>query len=170
MDAIRRGLLHGRALEEALATYQEAWDEVESLDRQTPTTTPDHAGVTEIRYDRRVVEDFVARLPEALRTDVASGREFVHETLKSIRIAAGDDRPRECPVCQKVLGKLTPQHFVRHGLTLQEGYKKFPELGFTRRARLLIQPSPQGLLQTGEVFGLLVAGARFGLWKRPLAF
>src|SRR5439155_19191749 len=29
---------------------------------------------------------------------------------------------------------------------------------------------PQGLLQTGEVFGLLVAGARFELWKRPLTF
>jgi len=160
MDAIRRGALHGRALEEALATYQELWDEVESIERE-PTTAQDHAGATEIRYDRSVIEDFVARLPEALRTDVASGREFVQETLKSIRIAPEGDRPRECPVCQKVLGKLTPQHLVQHGLTLQDGYRKFPELGFTKRARLLIQPSPQGLLQTGEVFGLLVAGAGF---------
>jgi len=64
------------------------------------------------------------------------------------------------------IGKLTRQHLVRHGLTLQEGYRKFPELGFTKRARPLIQPSPQGLLQTGEVFGLLVAGARN---RRPRA-
>src|SRR5262249_9002241 len=77
MDAIRRGRLHGRALEEALATYQKLWDEVEILERQA-TTTQHHAGATEIRYDRSVVEDFVARLPDAPRTDVASGREFVH--------------------------------------------------------------------------------------------
>src|SRR5262249_17325943 len=131
MDAIRRGRLHGRALEEALATYQKLWDEVEILERQA-TTTQHHAGATEIRYDRSVVEDFVARLPDAPRTDVASGREFVHETLKSIRIAPGDDRRRECPVCRKPLGKLTPQHLVQHGLTLKDGYRKFPELGFTK--------------------------------------
>jgi len=29
---------------------------------------------------------------------------------------------------------------------------------------------PEGLLNTGEVFGLMVAGARFELWKRPLKF
>ena len=29
---------------------------------------------------------------------------------------------------------------------------------------------PEGLLNTGEVFGLMVAGARFELWKRPLMF
>ena len=170
MDAIRRGRLHGRALEEAMAMYQEVWDEVERLERETRGSAQHQVGGAEIRYDRSVVEDFVARLPEALRTDLTSGREFIHETLKWIRIAPGDDRPRECPVCRKVLGKLTPQHLVQHGLTLTEGYKKFPELGFTKRARLMVQPSPQGLLQTGEVFGLLVAGARFELWKRPLAF
>ena len=170
MDAIRRGRLHGRALEEAMATYQEVWDEVERLERETRGSAQHQVGGAEIRYDRSVVEDFVARLPEALRTDLTSGREFIHETLKWIRIAPGDDRPRECPVCRKVLGKLTPQHLVQHGLTLTEGYKKFPELGFTKRARLMVQPSPQGLLQTGEVFGLLVAGARFELWKRTLTF
>ncbi len=47
-----------------------------------------------------------------------------------------------------------------HGLTLRESYRKFPELGFNKRARLLVQPSPEGLLKTGEVFGLMVAGAR----------
>jgi hypothetical protein len=50
---------------------------------------------------------------------------------------------------------------ARHGLAIKESYRKFPELGFTKRARLVIQPSPEGLLQTGEVFGLMVAGAGF---------
>ena len=50
---------------------------------------------------------------------------------------------------------------ARHGLSLHECYKRFPGLGFTKEARLIIQPSPEGLLQTGEVFGLMVAGAGF---------
>ena|ERR1043166_9936553 len=104
-----------------------------------------------------------------LRADLTSGREFIRETLKSIRIAPDGDRARQCPICRQVLGKLTPQHLVVHGLTLREGYKRFPELGFTKRARLLIQPSPQGLLQTGEVYGLrryMVRTARN--WALPL--
>ncbi len=105
----------------------------------------------------------MTRLPEALQVDVALGRELVQETLKSIRVAPGENRPRQCPVCQKSLGKLTPQHLARHGLTLQEGYRRLPEVGFTKRARLLVQPSPEGLLRSGEVFGLMVAGARFAL-------
>ena len=48
---------------------------------------------------------------------------------------------------------------ARHGVA-KESYRKFPELGFTKRARLVIQLSPEGLFQTGEVFGLMVAGAR----------
>ena len=116
---------------------------------------------SEIRYDRSVFEDFVAHLPDGLRADVSSGREFLRETLKQIRVAGEDTRPRQCPVCSKHLGKLTPQHFAQHGLTLQEGYRKFPELGFNKKARLVIQPSPEGLLQTEKVFGLMVAGAGF---------
>jgi len=68
------------------------------------------------------------------------------------------------------LGKLTPQHMRRHGLTMTESYGRFPAVGFTKGARLEIHPSPDGLLNTGEVFGFMVAGARFGLWKRPLKF
>ena len=89
------------------------------------------------------------------------GREFLRETLKYVRVEPREERTRLCPVCQQRLGKLTPQHLARHGLSLSEGYRKFPELGFTKRARLVIQPSPEGLLRTGEVFGLLVAGAGF---------
>lgn len=106
----------------------------------------------EIRYDRTVVEDFVAHLPEALRGEVRLGREFLRETLKYARVIAQESRPRQCPVCRQQLGKLTPQHMARHGLDLKESYRKFPELGFTKRARLVIQPSSEGLLRTGEVF------------------
>src|SRR5439155_12729477 len=116
---------------------------------------------TEIRYDRSVVEDFLRHLPAGLRADRQRGREFLQDTVRAIRIADEGDRPRVCPVCHEVLGKLTPQHLAAHGLTLHEGYRRFPELGFNKRARLVIQPSPDGLLKTGEVFGLMVAGAGF---------
>ncbi len=160
MVTIRQGRLRGRALDESLSTYQALWDEVSSLERQQLSDSPSCAS-SEIRYDRVVLEDFLAHLSDGLRADVRSGREFLQETLKQIRVAGEDTRPRRCPVCSKHLGKLTPQHLAQHGLTLQEGYRKFPELGFNKRARLLIQPSPEGLLQTGEVFGLMVAGAGF---------
>jgi site-specific DNA recombinase len=159
MRGIQQGHLHGRALEEALGTYQRIWAKVEQLEQERPAD-PDFVA-TEIRYDRAVVEDFVARLPEALRADVRLGREFLRETLQYVRIADGGDRQRTCPICDQALGKITPQHFARHGVALREGYRSFPELGFTKGARLVIQPSPEGLLNTGEVFGLVVAGAGF---------
>ncbi len=160
MATIRRGRLRGRALDEALSTYQTLWDEVNTLERDQLSGSRSRVSA-EIRYDRTVVEDFLAHLPDGLRSDVRSGREFLQETLKQIRVVGEDTRPRRCPVCSKHLGKLTPHHLAQHGLTLQEGYRKFPELGFNKRARLLIQPSPEGLLQAGEVFGLMVAGAGF---------
>ena len=160
MQSIRRGRLRGRAVEEALATYQQIWDQVEALERDRKEVLAEQAP-TEIRYDRSVVEDFVAHLPEALRDEARLGREFLRETLKHVRVEAQEERPRLCPVCHQELGKLTPQHLARHGLSMREGYRRFPELGFTKRARLVIQPSPEGLLQTGEVFGLMVAGAGF---------
>ena len=86
------------------------------------------------------------------------GREFLRETLKYVRVVVQESRPRVCPVCRQQFAKLTPQHMARHGLDMKESYKKFPDLGFTRRARLVIQPSPEGLLQTGEVFGLYGSG------------
>jgi site-specific DNA recombinase len=160
MTTIRQGRLQARALEEALSAYQALWDEVSSLEREQLSASRSRA-CSEIRYDRTVLDDFLAHLPDGLRSNIRSGREFLHETLKQVRVAGEDKRPRHCPVCSKQLGKLTPQHLAQHGLTLQEGYRKFPELGFNKRARLVIQPSPDGLLQTGEVFGFVVAGAGF---------
>ena len=159
MGAIQQGRLQGRALEEALSTYQRIWAQVEQLEQEQPAK-PESAP-TEIHYDRAVVEDFVARLPEALRADVRLGREFLRETLRHVRIADAGHRQRTCPICAQALGKITPQHLALHGVTLRDGYRRFPELGFTRGARLTIQPSPEGLLNTGEVFGLVVAGAGF---------
>ncbi len=160
MATIRRGRLRGRALDEALSAYQALWDQVEALEHKQLSDSHKRTSAA-IRYDRTVVEDFFAHLPDALRSDVRSGREFLRETLREIRVAGDERRPRHCPVCSRQLGKLTPQHLAQHGLTLQEGYQKFPELGFNKRARLIIQPSPEGLLRTGEVFGLMVAGAGF---------
>ena len=159
LQAIQHGRLHGRALNEALQTYQAVSDQTEALERDRNSTPEDQP--SEIRYDRTVVTDFLARLPQALRADVRLGREFLRETLRHIRVVPEQHRVRSCPVCQQQLGKLTPQHMGRHGLTLRDAYRQFAELGFNKGARLLIQPSSEGLLNTGEVFGLVVAGAGF---------
>jgi hypothetical protein len=79
----------------------------------------------EIHYDRAVVEDFVARLPEALRADLRLGREFLRETLQYVRIADAERRQRTCPICEQALGKVTPQHLALHGVVLKEGYRRF---------------------------------------------
>jgi hypothetical protein len=159
MGAIQRGRLQGRALEEALGTYQRIWAQVEQLEQEQPAH-PESAPI-EIHYDRAVVEDFVARLPEALRADIRLGREFLRDTLRHVRIADTGHRARTCPICAQTLGKLTPQHLALHGIALRESYRRFPELGFTKGARLTIQPSPEGLLNTSKVFGLVVAGVGF---------
>jgi hypothetical protein len=159
MRAIQEGGLTGRALQEALGTYQLVWTQVEHLEQEHESPGQESSPI-EIRYDRAVVEDFVTRLPEALRADVRLGREFLRETLQYVRVADGGERRRTCPICKQTQGKITPQHLALHGVDLRKGYLTFPELGFTKGARLVIQPSPEGLLNTGKVFGLVVAGAR----------
>ena len=69
MRATQQGYLEGRALQEALGTYQRVWAQVEELE-QEPQSPARESSAVEIRYDRAVVEDFVTRLPEALRVDV----------------------------------------------------------------------------------------------------
>ena len=158
MGAIQQGRLQGRALEEALGTYQRIWAQVEQLEQEQPANH--ESASIEIHYDRAVIEDFVARLPEALHADLRLGREFLRETLRHVRVADTGHRLRMCPICEKIMGKTTPQHLALHGVALRDGYRRFPELGFTKGARLIIQPSPEGLLNTAKVFGLVVAGAR----------
>jgi hypothetical protein len=71
----------------------------------------------------------------------------------------------------QTLGKIILEHLARHGLGLSEGYCSFPELSLTKGARLMIQPSPEVLLNTGKVFSLLVAGVRNHLQaNRSLGF
>jgi site-specific DNA recombinase len=159
MQAIRDGRLSGRALDEALRTYQSLWDRIESLDRQgTPDTT--QSTPSAIHYDRGVIEDFLAHLPEAIRVDISLGRELLRDLVSEVRISDEGPRPTICPLCGKVLAKLTPQHMACHELSLQEAYRRFPQLGFNRKARLVIQPGPHSLFDTLEVYGE-VAGDGF---------
>ena len=150
MKAVREGRLSGRALEEALGAYQKLWDRIESLERPGPT---DHEGgvPSAIEYDQAVVDDFLNHLPEAIRVDLALGREFLRDTISEVRVADEEPRPTICPVCGKTLRKLTPQHMAGHSLDLTEAYRRFPQLGFNRRARLVIQPGPNQLMRTVEV-------------------
>src|SRR6516162_5733313 len=104
----------------------------------------------EIHYDRAVVKDFVSRLPEALRADVGLGREFLRETLQYVRVTDGGERRRTCPICDQALGKITPQHVALHSVAPPGGLFEFPELGFTKGARLVTQPSPASIAPQSE--------------------
>lgn len=64
-------------------------------------------------------------------------------------------------VCRQILGKLTPQHMGKHGPTLDEAYRRSPQLGFTGSARVGLQPDAEGILRNAEVYGLVVAGEGF---------
>ena len=122
------------------------------LDLEQETQSPGReSSAVEIRYDRAVVEDFVTRLPEALRVDVRLGREFLRETVQYVRVTDGGERRRTCPICRKTLGKITPQP------------PSAARCGSSRR-RLQVSRArvyQRGLLNTGKVFGLVVAGAGF---------
>jgi hypothetical protein len=96
-----------------------------------------------------------------LQTHVTGGREFLRETLVRIRVEDGEARPTVCPVCGEAQGKISPQHMKTHGLTVEESYRRFPGLGFSKKARLLVQPSQEGILRNAQVFGLIIAGAGF---------
>jgi DNA invertase Pin-like site-specific DNA recombinase len=150
MKAIRDGRLSGRALEEALHTYQTLWDRIELLERQ-PTTGANQSTPSVIQYDQSVVDDFLSHLPEAVQVDISLGREFLRDFISEVRIADEEPRPTICPLCGKTLGKLTPQHMRRHALSLEEVYRRFPQLGFNRKARLVIQPGPHSLFPALEV-------------------
>ena len=57
--------------------------------------------------------------------------------------------------------RIGPQHMKTHGLTLDKAYRDVPGMGFTKKARLIIQPSPTGILNTLKVHCSVVAGAGF---------
>ncbi len=157
MKAIRDGRLSGRALDEALRTYQSLWDKVESLDQQK-TAEATGSGPSALHYDRTVIKDFLDHLPEAMGIDISLGRELLGDMISAVRIGDEGPRPTICPLCGTVLRKLTPQHMAAHQLALREAYRLFPTLGFNRKARLVIQPGPHGLFDTLEVFGEVAGG------------
>ena len=108
MHAIQSGVLTGRALQEALTTYQQVWAQVEALEkRDAVATTPDVPPRVEVRYDPAAARDFLACLPEGLRANMQFGREFLRDTLVEVRIQDGADRPTVCPVCGEVQGAST---------------------------------------------------------------
>ncbi|PWB79905.1 MAG: hypothetical protein C3F08_05580 [Candidatus Methylomirabilota bacterium] len=150
----------GFSLEETLTTYQQLWDQVETIEQKTRTSDGQDRP-TEIRYDAAVVREFITRLPDILQADVRLGREFLQETLQHVRIEDGERRLPCCPICGEEQGKISPQHLKTHGLALSEAYRSFPGLGFTKKARLIIQPSPNGILNTLKEHCSLVAGAGF---------
>jgi len=156
MGAIKNSTLDGRALEEAMAAYQEIWDQIQTVELEHHSRGS--APYTELRYDRSVVNDFISRLHETLGVNVELGREFLREVLDQIRISSTGHREILCPLCGKHLGKLTPQHLAKHGLRREESYKRFPQLGFSESAHLSIQPRAAGLLGRAKVDGLTVAG------------
>ena len=141
-------------------TYQQLWNQVESLEREVQPAAAD-TPTRGVRYDPAVLEHWLAELPTALRADVRLGREILTEMFENVRIGDEERLSRQCPVCRQALGKVTPQHFQRYGLTLPEAYKAFPGLGFTKKARLQLQPSPSGILKTLQVYCSVVAGAGF---------
>jgi hypothetical protein len=87
-----------------------------------------------------------------------TGREFLREIISEVRITDEGPRPTTCPLCGTVLIKLTPQHMARHGVSLEEAYRRFPQFGFSRKARLVIQPGPHSLLGTFKVHDVVAGG------------
>jgi hypothetical protein len=105
-----------------------------------------------------VIEDFLTRLPDVLRSDIVLGREFLADVLSAVRIAGGDKRSLNCPVCGCQVGKITPRHMALHGLSLEETYRQFPEVGFNKKARLTIQPGLFTPLFESEVYTEVAGG------------
>jgi hypothetical protein len=134
---------------------------VEAFEQEARVAAAPQGQPGEFRYDPAVVRTFAAKLPESLQADVRLGREFLQEDLEQVRIEDGDRRTPPCPICGEAIGKVNPQHFQRHALTLEEAYKSYPALGFTKKPRLIIQPSPEGIVNTLKVDCSMVAGAGF---------
>jgi len=148
MSIVKSGRMTGRALEEALASYQQIWNQVEAAERETHAAPRRVDGPVEIRYDKAVVQLFTAEFREALRADVRLGREFLVEILDHVQIEAGPRYAPACPICKTQFAKVNPQHFGRHGLTLRQVYQEFPGLGFSKKARLAIHTKLSGIARS----------------------
>lgn len=58
-------------------------------------------------------------------------------------------------------GKIDPQQMKTYEMTLHRTYWELLELGVTKKARPVTQPSPSGISNTLKVRGLKIAGAGF---------
>jgi site-specific DNA recombinase len=156
MHAVRESRLGGRALDEAMATYQAIWSQIEAAERAAAAAADRKPA--EVHYDVTVIEDFLTHLPDVLRSDIVLGREFLADVLSAVRVAGGGKRSLSCPVCGRKVGKITPRHMALHGLSLAETYRQFPEVGFNKKARLTFQPGLQTPLLGSEVYTEVAGG------------
>jgi DNA invertase Pin-like site-specific DNA recombinase len=157
LQTVQEGNLTGRAREELLRKYQEAWNEVERIERNQRLRTQ------KVRrsYDQSLVTEFIDELDHgAIDYDPEGGREFLACVLRKVEITDIGPEIHECGLCGTKLAKVTPQHAHVHGLDMGGLYRTDPGAGFTRRARVGIYPDPEGVLKTTEVYDAMVAGAR----------
>ena len=154
LNAIKEAGLLGLAREQAIAAHAQTQDEIRTL-QQMNSSTSSSKRRSEVRYDRSVVDDFLQNLDDALSSNVELGREFLHETFARIRIRPLTKRQVLCPLCGKPMAKITPQHIGTHGLELEQGYRRFPQLGLTHSAQLVAEPLPGGFINAVQPFDLL---------------
>lgn len=159
LKAVQKGTIKGRALDEAMKAYQRIWDEVQAVEKSLADQGPEEPRAVTVSYSRSAALDFFAHFPEFLRANEAAGREFLREIVREIRISNEGEKERACPECGERVGALVPQHLKKHGLTRSECLRIYPGAGFTKKARLSIEPSPEGIVGAGKAFGLVVAGA-----------
>src|SRR5208282_3039200 len=154
LNAIKEAGLLGLAREQAIAAHAQTQDEIRTLQQMnSPTSTSKRR--SEVRYDRSVVEDFLQNLDDALSSNVELGREFLRETFARIRVRPVTKRQVLCPLCGVPMAKITPQHIGTHGLDLEQGYRRFPQLGLTHSAQLVAEPLPGGFIDAVQPFDLL---------------
>jgi DNA invertase Pin-like site-specific DNA recombinase len=99
------------------------------------------------------------RLSQVVQTDPRLGREVLVNAVAEIRVVVGERWVTVCPVCQHPFGKITPRHMAIHALTVAESYRRFPEVGFSRNALLVIQPHPDGALRGSDPLEIRLRGA-----------
>ena len=48
-----------------------------------------------------------------------------------------------CPICKEIFGDLTSSHIKKHGLTMEEFHRKYPE--FKNACNTALKNTPKGL-------------------------
>ncbi len=119
-----------------------------------------------ISIDTTLVREALDNLEDVLHRDRLLAKEFLAGLIDRVVItplggkAAREHRLR-CPVCNRVQGKITPQHARRHGMTVASMMKTYPHLGVNQPVEVRIFPNIKDLLPEEEVVYSMVAGAGF---------